>query len=583
MKGGCRLIKLSKYLKPYIGMILCAIALLFVQAICDLALPDYMSDIVNSGVMSGNTNYILKTGGTMLLVTLLGTAASITVGYFAAMVAAGVSRDLRSGVFKKVQNFSNPEFDKFSTASLITRTTNDITQIQTVLVMMIRMVFYAPILGIGGIIKAISSSASMSWIIGVAVISLIGIILILFSIVMPKFKIVQNLVDRLNLVTRENIEGMLVIRAFNTQKFEEKRFDKANNDLTTTNLFVNRAMSVMMPAMMMIMNLVTVLIVWIGAKQVSSFNMNIGDMMAYMQYAIQIIMSFLMMAMMFIMIPRAAVSADRIAEVLDTKASIVDTTEPVGFKESFKPTVEFRNVNFCYPGGQGDVLHNINFIAKAGQTTAIIGSTGSGKSTLVNLVMRFYDVTNGEILIDGIDIRTITRKSLRNKIGYVPQKSILFSGTIKSNLLYADKSTTMDNIEKASSIAQATEFISSKEDGIYAIIAQGGTNVSGGQKQRLSIARALVKNAPIYIFDDSFSALDLKTDRHLRVALKKETGGSTILLVAQRVSTIIDAEQIIVIDNGNVVGLGTHSELLKNCEVYQQIALSQLSEEELAR
>jgi ATP-binding cassette, subfamily B, multidrug efflux pump len=311
--------------------------------------------------------------------------------------------------------------------------------------------------------------------------------------------------------------------------------------------------------------------------------MNIGDMMAYMQYAIQIIMSFLMMAMMFIMIPRAAVSADRIAEVLDTKASIVDTTEPVGFKESFKPTVEFRNVNFCYPGGQGDVLHNINFIAKAGQTTAIIGSTGSGKSTLVNLVMRFYDVTNGEILIDGIDIRTITRKSLRNKIGYVPQKSILFSGTIKSNLLYADKSTTMDNIEKASSIAQATEFISSKEDGIYAIIAQGGTNVSGGQKQRLSIARALVKNAPIYIFDDSFSALDLKTDRNLRVALKKETGGSTILLVAQRVSTIIDAEQIIVIDNGNVVGLGTHSELLKNCEVYQQIALSQLSEEELAR
>jgi ATP-binding cassette, subfamily B, multidrug efflux pump len=400
---------------------------------------------------------------------------------------------------------------------------------------------------------------------------------------MPKFKIVQKLVDRLNLVTRENIEGMLVIRAFNTQKFEENRFDKANTDLTATNLFVNRTMSVMMPVMMLIMNLVTVIIVWVGAKQVSSFNMNIGDMMAYMQYAMQIIMSFLMMAMMFIMIPRAAVSADRIAEVLDTKASIVDTTEPVCFDESFKPVVEFRNVNFCYPGGQGDVLHNINFIAKAGQTTAIIGSTGSGKSTLVNLIMRFYDVTNGQILIDGKDLRTITRKDLRKAIGYVPQKSILFSGTIKSNLLYADKNSTMDNIEKASSVAQAAEFISSKEDGINSTIAQGGTNVSGGQKQRLSIARALVKNAPIYIFDDSFSALDLKTDRSLRAALKKETGDSTILLVAQRVSTIMNAEQIIVIDNGNIVGIGTHGELLKNCEVYQEIALSQLSEEELAR
>lgn len=577
------MIKLSKYLKSYIGMILCAIALLFVQAICDLALPDYMSDIVNSGVMSGNTNYILRTGGTMILVTLLGTAASITVGFFAAMAAAGVSRDLRSAVFKKVQNFSNAEFDKFSTASLITRTTNDITQIQTVLVLMIRMVFYAPILGVGGIMKAISSSSSMSWIIGVAVITLIGIIMILFSIVMPKFKTVQKLVDRLNLVTRENIEGMLVIRAFNTQKFEENRFDRANSDLTATNLFVNRAMSVMMPAMMMIMNLVTVLIVWIGAKQVSSFNMDIGDMMAYMQYAMQIIMSFLMMAMMFIMIPRAAVSADRIAEVLETKASILDATKAVSFNESFMPTVEFRNVNFCYPGGQGNVLHNISFTAKAGQTTAIIGSTGSGKSTLVNLVMRFYDVTNGEILIDGKDIRTITRKVLRNKIGYVPQKSILFSGTIKSNLLYADKNSTFDNLEKASSVAQAAEFISSKEEGFDSIIAQGGTNVSGGQKQRLSIARALVKNAPVYIFDDSFSALDLKTDRSLRAALKKETGNSTILLVAQRVSTIMNAEQIIVLDNGSIAGLGTHSELLKNCEVYQEIALSQLSEEELAR
>ena len=577
------MIKLSKYLLPYMGMIFCAIALLFVQATCDLALPDYMSDIVNTGVMSGNNSYILKTGGTMILVTLLGTIASVAVGYFASMAAAGVARDLRSNTFKKVECFSNAEFDKFSTASLITRTTNDITQIQTLLVMMIRMIFYAPILGVGGIIKAISSSKSMSWIIGVAVICLVGLIMILFSIVMPKFKIVQKLIDRLNLVVRENLEGMLVIRAFNTQKFEEDRFKKANTDLTSTNLFVNRTMAMMMPAMMLIMNIVTVIIVWVGAKQVSAFRMDIGDMMAYMQYAIQIIMAFLMMAMMFIMIPRAAVSADRIAEVLDTEASILDPKEPVNFDEDFKPTIEFRNVNFRYPGGEDNVLHNINFIAKAGQTTAIIGSTGSGKSTLVSLVMRFYDVTTGEILVDGKDIRTVLRRALRGKIGYVPQKSMLFSGTIKSNLYYADKNSTMENIEKASSVAQATEFISSKEEGYDSIIAQGGTNVSGGQKQRLSIARALVKNAPIYIFDDSFSALDLKTDGELRAALKRETGNSTILLVAQRISTIMTAEQIIVLDNGNIVGTGTHGDLLKNCEVYQEIARSQFSEEELSR
>jgi len=577
------MVKILKYLTPYSGLILCAIALLFVQATCDLALPDYMSDIVNTGVMSGNNNFILKTGGTMISVTLLGTIASITVGYLASLTAAGVSRDLRSKIFSKVEKFSNAEFDKFSTASLITRTTNDITQIQTVLVLAIRMLFYAPILGVGGIIKAVSSSESMSWIIGVAVISLVGVIMLLLSIVMPKFKTVQKLIDRLNLVVRENLDGMLVIRAFNTQKFEENRFDKANLDLTTTNLFVNRTMSIMMPFMMLVMNLVTVIIVWVGAKQVSSFNMNIGDMMAYMQYAMQIIMAFLFLSMMFIMIPRASVSGERVAEVLDTDFSILDTTEPVRFEEKFKPTVEFRNVNFCYPGGQDNVLHNINFTAKAGETTAIIGSTGSGKSTLVNLIMRFYDVTTGEVLIDGKDIRTVSKKDLRNKIGYVPQKSVLFSGTIKSNLYYADKNSTVENIKKAASIAQAEEFISTKEEGYDSIIAQGGTNVSGGQKQRLSIARALVKNAPIYIFDDSFSALDLKTDGNLRAALKKETGGSTILLVAQRIGTIMNAEQIIVLDNGNIEGIGTHSELLKNCEVYQQIAFSQLSEEELSR
>jgi len=576
-------IKLARYIRPYIGMLLCAVALLFVQAITDLALPDYMADIVNTGVMSGDRNFILKTGVIMILVTLLGTAASITVGFFAALIAANVARDLRSDVFSKVASFSHAEFDKFSTASLITRTTNDISQVQNVLVMMVRLVFYAPILGVGGIIKAVSSSASMSWVIGVAVICLVGVIMVLFSIVMPKFKLVQKLVDRLNLVTRENIEGMLVIRAFNTQRFEEDRLDKANTDLTSTNLFVNRTMALMMPFMMLIMNLTTVIIVWVGAKQVSAFNMEIGDMMAYMQYAMQIIMAFLMMSMMFIMVPRASVSAERIAEVLSTELTVLDDEKPVEFSREFDSAVEFRDVSFCYPGGQDNVLHNISFTARAGETTAIIGSTGSGKSTLVNLMLRFYDVTGGQILIDGKDIRKVSRISLREKIGYVPQKSSLFSGTIKSNLYYADKNSTMENIEKAARVAQASEFISGKEEGYDSTIAQGGTNVSGGQKQRLSIARALVKNAPIYIFDDSFSALDLKTDKKLRAALKKETGNSTILLVAQRVGTIMDAEQIVVLDNGRIAGLGTHSELMKSCEVYQQIARSQLSEEELAR
>lgn len=577
------MLKLLEYMKSYIGMLLCAVALLLVQAICDLALPDYMSNIVNTGVMGGNSGYIFKTGGNMLLVTLLGTAASIIVGYFASQIAAGVARDLRLDIFKKVESFSNAQFDKFSTASLITRTTNDITQIQTLLVMVVRLVFYAPILGVGGVMKALSKSTSMTWVIGVAVICLIGVIMLLFSIAMPKFKIVQNLIDKLNLVTRENLDGMLVIRAFNTQKFENNRFDRANKDLTDVNLFVNRAMAVMMPAMMLIMNLTTVMVVWIGAKQVSSFQMDIGTMMAYMQYAMQIIMAFLMLAMMFIMIPRAAVSANRVAEVLDTEESVLDPEKPIDFDDSFVPTIEFRNVNFHYPGSDGDVLHNINFTAKQGQTTAIIGSTGSGKSTLVNLIMRFYDVIDGEILIDGKDLRSLKLKTLRNKFGYVPQKSVLFSGNIRSNLFYADKNTTMENVEKAASVAQATEFISSKEDGYESSISQGGTNVSGGQKQRLSIARALVKNAPIYIFDDSFSALDLKTDGKLREALKEETGDSTILLIAQRISTIMSAEQIIVLDNGEIVGIGTHRDLLKNCEVYVEIARSQLSEEELLR
>lgn len=577
------MIKLAKYLKPYILLLIAAVALLYLQAWCDLALPDYMADIVNIGVISGNAPYILETGGKMILITLLGTAASISVGFLAARTAAGAAHDVRLDIFKKVQNFTNAEFDKFSTASLITRTTNDITQIQTVLVMAIRMVVYAPLLGVGGVIKAVANSASMSWIIAVAVLCLIGIIVILFILVMPKFKIIQKLVDRLNLVTRENIEGMLVIRAFNTQKFELKRFDQANTDLTATNLYVNRSMAAMMPVMMLIMNLITVVIVWVGANQVSALQMNIGDMMAYMQYAMQIIMAFLMMSMMFIMLPRAAVSGERIAEVLSTETSITDPEKPLLFDQGFVPEIEFKNVNFRYPGAEDAVLHDISFTAPAGQTTAIIGSTGSGKSTLVNLLMRFYDVTSGAITVNGRDIRSVRRKDLRERIGYVPQKSILFTGSIQSNLSYGDKKAGREVIEKAAAIAQATEFITAKEDGYDAAIAQGGTNVSGGQRQRLSIARALVKNASIYIFDDTFSALDFKTDQNLRAALKRETGKSTIFLVAQRISTIMHAEQIIVLDNGAIVGSGTHDQLMKTCAVYREIALSQLSEEELAQ
>lgn len=575
--------KVLQYLKPYIGMVLCAVALLFLQAMCDLALPDYMSDIVNTGVMGGNIPFIWKTGRSMLLIALAGAAASIIVGYFAARTAASVSRDLRSDVFKKVSSFSNAAFDQFSTASLITRTTNDITQIQMLMVLLIRMVFYAPIMGFGGVMKAVANSTSMTWIIGVAIICLVGLIIVLFVVVMPKFKLVQKLIDRLNLVTRENLAGMLVIRAFNTQKFEHARFDKANKDLTAVNLFVNRAMALMMPLMMLIMNLTIVLIIWVGSKQISAFKLDVGSMMAYMQYAMQIIMSFLMLALMFIMVPRATVSANRIKEVLDTEETILDPEKPEEFGKNFQATVEFRNVNFHYPGGDGDILHNISFRAQPGQTTAFIGATGSGKSTLVNLIVRFYDVSGGEILLGGHDIRKVSKKDLRDKVGYVPQKSILFSGTINSNLYYADKNSTGENIEKAAQVAQAKEFISSKENGYEEPIAQGGANVSGGQKQRLSIARALVKNAPIYIFDDSFSALDLKTDAKLRAALKEETGDSTILVVAQRVSTIMNAEQIIVLDNGTIAGCGTHEELLKNCEVYLEIARSQLSEEELLR
>lgn len=528
------------------------------------------------------SNFIIKTGAFMLLLSLAGAVATIVVGLIAARIAAGLSRNLRRDVFTKVENFSNTEFDKFSTASLITRTTNDITQIQMLIVMMIRMVFYAPIMGVGGIIKAQNKSNSMTWVIALAVILLLVLIGTIFTIALPKFKIIQKLVDRLNLVTRENLSGMMVIRAFNTQKFEEKRFDKANKDLTDTNLFVNRVMTVMFPVMMLIMNGVTLLIIWVGAHQIESSSMQVGDMMAFMQYAMQILFSFLMMSMMFIMIPRASVSAQRIAEVLEVEPVIIEPKAPKHLDKNVKGVVEFNNVSFRYPGAEEDMLKDISFKALPGQTTAFIGSTGSGKTTLINLIPRFYDVTKGRILVDGIDVREVPQHELRNEIGYVPQKGSLFKGTIETNLRYADENTSKEDIEKAAEIAQAMEFINEKPEGFESEISQGGTNVSGGQKQRLSIARALVKKPQIYIFDDSFSALDFKTDSALRKALKSETGSSTMLIVAQRISTIKNAEQIIVLDEGKIVGKGTHEELMRSCEAYQEIALSQLSKEELA-
>lgn len=527
------------------------------------------------------SNYIIKIGAFMLLLSLISAAAVVVVGFLASRTAAGLSKNLRKAVFTKVESFSNAEFDKFSTASLITRTTNDITQIQTLVVMAIRMLIYAPIIGVGGVLRALNKSASMSWIIALAVVVLLGLILSVFSVALPKFKAIQKLVDRLNLVTRENLSGMMVIRAFNTQKFEEKRFDNANKDLTSTNLFVNRIMVVMFPAMMLIMNGVTLLIVWVGAHQIANSSMQVGDMMAFMQYAMQILFAFLMMSFMFIMIPRASVSGQRIAEVLEIKPTILDPKQPKNF-DGISGILEFENVSFRYPGAEEDVLKNINFKAMPGETTAFIGSTGSGKTTLISLIPRLYDVTGGEILIDGVNIREVTQHELREQIGYVPQKGYLFRGTIDTNLKYADENAGESDIKKAAEIAQAMEFISEKSEGFNSEIAQGGANVSGGQKQRLSIARALVKKPKIYIFDDSFSALDFKTDAQLRKALKAEIGSSTVLIVGQRISTIRNAEQIIVLDEGKVVGKGTHEELMKTCETYREIALSQLSKEELS-
>jgi ATP-binding cassette subfamily B protein len=553
---------------------------MIVQAAVSVVKEEYEALGVDTEKLQNS--YMVNVGAWMILLTLASGVCTIIVGYLSAKIAAGMARDIRRDVFEKVEHFSSTEFDKFSTASLITRTTNDVTQIQMVVMMMVRMMFYAPLIGVGGIIKVVAKDSPLSWLIGVAVLMLVSLIIIVFSIALPKFKLIQKLVDRLNLVSRENLTGMMVIRAFNMQNFEEKRFDKANVDLTVVSLFINRVMVVMMPLMMLIMNVLMLGIIWFGAIEVADAHMQVGDVMAFIQYAMQIVFSFLMLSMMFIIIPRASVSADRIHEVLSTDLHIHDPQEPKKFPAPFQGSVEFRNVSFRYPGADTDALENISFLAKPGQTTAFIGSTGAGKSTIVNLIPRFYEVTGGAILVDGVDIRDVTQHDLRERIGYVPQKSSLFSGTIESNLRYADEHATSEMLQSAIEIAQAKEFVESKEEGMATEISQGGANVSGGQKQRLSIARAIVKKPPIYILDDSFSALDFKTDAALRRAFKEQTTDSTLLVVTQRVSTIKEAEQIIVLDEGRVVGVGAHKELMENCETYKEIALSQLSMEELS-
>ena len=528
------------------------------------------------------THYILTTGGRMAVLAVLLTLCAVAAGYCMARMGAGVARDLRRDVFTKVTYFNNDEMDRFSGATLITRSTNDITQIQNFLSMGLRLLCFAPIMGIGGLIMGLSTCVNLAWVLALALIVMLGLLLVLFAVAMPRFKKMQALVDRLNLVSREEIGGLMVVRAFSNQKFMQDRFEKANGDLTSNTLFVNRAMATMMPAMTLVMNGLSLLIVWFGGKQIAASNLQVGDMMAFIQYAMHVIMSFLFISMMFIMVPRASVSAERINEILQTEVQVKDSDHPTHLSQPVKGVVEFRDVSFRYPGADADVLEHVSFVARPGQTTAFIGSTGSGKSTLINLIPRFHDVSEGSITLDGVDIRDIPQKELRDAIGYVPQKGLLLRGTVESNLRYGNPDASQDTIDNSARIAQASEFISHLDQGMQTPISQGGTNVSGGQRQRLSIARALAKEAPVYIFDDTFSALDFKTDAQLRAALKEYTTQATVLIVAQRVSTILDADQILVLDQGKVVGCGTHQELMRTCKTYQEIAQSQLSKEELA-
>lgn len=564
-----------KYFKPYIPYILVAVVLLFAEAMLELALPGYMADIIDDGIIAGDMKQIYRIGILMTGISAAIVLCATGVSIFASKTAARSARDIRKAVFRKVMHFANEEMEDFSTASLITRSTNDIQQIQMAAVMTLRLGMFAPVMGIGAIIKALRTSVSLAWTIGIAFGAIVILMAFMFTITLPKFKVVQEKVDKLNLVMNERLRGILVIRAFNTQKYEEDRFDHANNDLTKLNLFVNRAMSVMMPVMMLIMNLTSILIVWAGAHYIDAGNLEIGSMLAFIQYAMQIIISFLFIAMMFIFLPRAAVSMGRVGEILKKEISITDKEDTQEIREKHG-VVEFKNVSFRYADAEDAVLTDISFTARPGETTAFIGSTGSGKTTLVNLIPRFFDVTEGSITIDGVDIRDMKQHDLREMIGYVPQKGMLFSGDIQSNIAYGAEDKSLENIKSAAEIAQAEDFIMEKEEGFNAPVAQGGTNVSGGQKQRLSIARALAKRAPIYIFDDSFSALDFKTDAALRKELKKSAGESTLLIVAQRISTIADADQIIVLNEGRIEGKGTHKELMQSCEIYREIASSQL-------
>lgn len=564
-----------KYFKPYIPYILAAVVLLFAEAMLELALPGYMADIIDDGIIAGDMKQIYKIGILMIGISAAIVLCATGVSLFASKTAARSARDIRKAVFRKVMHFANEEMEDFSTASLITRSTNDIQQIQMAAVMTLRLGMFAPVMGIGAIIKALRTSVSLAWTIGIAFGAIVILMAFMFIITLPKFKVVQEKVDKLNLVMNERLRGILVIRAFNTQKYEEDRFDHANNDLTKLNLFVNRAMSVMMPVMMLIMNLTSILIVWAGAHYIDAGNLEIGSMLAFIQYAMQIIISFLFIAMMFIFLPRAAVSMGRVGEILKKEISITDKENTQEIRDKCG-VVEFKNVSFRYADAEDAVLSDISFTARPGETTAFIGSTGSGKTTLVNLIPRFFDVTEGSITIDGVDIRDMKQHDLREMIGYVPQKGMLFSGDIKSNIAYGAEDKSFENIKRAAEVAQAEDFIMEKEEGFDAPVAQGGTNVSGGQKQRLSIARALAKKAPIYIFDDSFSALDFKTDAALRKELKKSAGESTLLIVAQRISTIADADQIIVLNEGRIAGKGTHKELMQTCEIYREIASSQL-------